>query len=355
MVRMQFEIPRPKILVIRFRFMGDVLLVTPVLRVLRERFPQGHIALLTDAPAHEVVEGHPALDELIVFNRAQDAQRSIWARAARAWSVLRDIRRRRFDLILNLHPHGNRSGWVTWFSGARWRVGYDRPGSSTWYYNAKAPYQPDGRYRVEHLLDALRVIGIEAKAELPSVALADSDRAFADAFFERDPRPVVVVHPGRANTRRAWPVERYASVADALVRDRGARIVFIGIPSEAERVRAIMAAMSSSAESLLGVASVKQVAAVMQRARLFIGMDSSPMHLASAVGLPSVSLYGYHAPQGWNPPGEQYIAFHKPVPGKPCHPPECCEPGQSPCMQNISVDEVLRAARQLIDQGRGRA
>src|SRR5262245_22930737 len=159
-----------RILLIRFRLMGDLLLLTPVAKVLRERFPKSHIAVLCDAPAHEMVEGHPALDEVIVFKRPEDAKLGLWARAARYWRVLREIRRRRFDLVINLHPHGDRGGFVTLWSGARTRVGYDRPGSRTFWYNVKAIYDSNTRHRSEHLLDPLRALGIAAKAELPSIA-----------------------------------------------------------------------------------------------------------------------------------------------------------------------------------------
>jgi predicted lipopolysaccharide heptosyltransferase III len=341
-----------RILVIRFRLMGDVLLVTPVLQVLRRRFPKSHLALLTDAPAHEVVEGHPALDELIVFKRTEDSQLSGWTRMRRYWRVLRDIRRRRFDLVLNLHPHGERGGLVSWLSGAKCRVGYDRRGSPTFWYNVKAPYQPAGRYRVEHQLDALRAIGIEANAELPSIATSAEDRAFADKFHASGKRPVVILHPGRADTRRAWPEDRYASVADALANEYGARLVFIGIASEAERVDAIMRRMRAKAESLVAKVTVKQLAAVMERSDLFIGMDSSPLHLASAVGLSTVSLFSFYSPQDWKPIGDKHIAIRKQLAEHPCSPPACCEPGQAPCMRNIFVEEVLDAARRLLGAAR---
>lgn len=329
--------------------MGDVLLATPVLEALRARFPQSRIALLTDAPHHEVIEGHPALDELILFKRPEDARLGRLARARRYLAVLAGIRRRRFDLVINLHPHGERGGLAALVSGARVRVGYDRKGSRTFWYNVKAPYRTGGRYRVEHLLDALRAIGIDAPATLPSIALAAQDRAFAEAFHARGRKPVVILHPGRPDSRRAWPAERYAAVADALVKAHGARIVYIGIATEAARVEAVMRAMGTKAESLVGRASVKQVAAVMARADLFIGMDSSQLHVASAVGLPTVSLFSYYAPQDWKPIGEQHIAIRKQLADRPCSPPTCCQPGEAPCMRNISVEDVLDAARRLLE------
>src|SRR5438128_1574978 len=112
-----------RILLIRFRLMGDVLLMTPVARALRARFPKARIALLTDEPADEMVRGHPALDEIILFKRRDDAKLSSFQKLKRYAGLIRDIRSRGFDLVLNLHPHGERGGLVTWLSGARCRVG----------------------------------------------------------------------------------------------------------------------------------------------------------------------------------------------------------------------------------------
>lgn len=328
--------------------MGDVLLMTPVARALRARFPKAHIALLTDEPADEMVRGHPAIDEIILFKRRDDAKLGALQRLMRYVRLLRDIRAKRFDLVLNLHPHGERGGLVTLLSGARVRVGYDRPGSKTFWYNVRAPYDTESRYRVEHLLDALRAIGIDAPAELPSVSLSPEDQAFAEKLSSAGKRPVVVIHPGRPDTRRAWMTDRYAQVADALIERNGARVLFSGAGKpEEERVETIRRAMRGASESLVGI-SVKQLAAVMARADLYIGMDSSPLHLASAVGLPTVSLFSYYSPRAWKPIGEKHIAIRKQLPDHPCDAPRCCQPGDAPCMRNISVDEVLAAAAPLL-------
>src|SRR4051812_19383614 len=177
-----------RILVIRLRLMGDVLLVSPVLEALRRSYPESHIALLADAPHHEVAQGHPALNEVIVFKRPGFAN---------FLRTLREIRRRKFDLIINLHPHGERAPLITWLSGARCRVGFARPGSPTFMYNVKARYQTADRYRVDHLLDAVRAIGVQAKPGLPSIGLTDDERAFAEKFVAGGKRPLVIIHPGR--------------------------------------------------------------------------------------------------------------------------------------------------------------
>lgn len=335
-----------RILVIRFRFIGDVLLTTPALQALRRRFPQCYLAMLTDAAAAEVVEGHPALNEVIVFK--QTGHERGWERWRRYWHLMRYIRRQRFDLVFNLQP-GDRGGLVAWWSGARWRVGYDRPGERMFFYNVKAPYNTGARYRVEHVLDALRAVGIEADATPPSLGLTAADRAAADAYDDGH-RPLIILHPGRPDTRKTWLDERFAELADALIAQHGARVVFAGAPSEVARVQRIAAAMRHPSESVAAKLTLKGLAALMERADLFIGIDSAPLHLAAAVGTPSVALFGFSNPVEWNPPGAQHIAIHKPLSHHPCCPPHCCAVGQRPCMKNIAVADVREAAERLLAQ-----
>ncbi|MBV9864318.1 MAG: putative lipopolysaccharide heptosyltransferase III [Abitibacteriaceae bacterium] len=350
----------PRILVIRFRFIGDVLLVTPVFEALRRHWPHCYLAFVTDAEAAAVVEGHPALDELMVFRLPKKQLRSRWARLQHKMRLFQHMRQQHFDIAINLHP-GQRGALTAWLSGARRRVGYDRPQDKleNALTNIKVPYrlataQPR-EYRVEYLLDTVRALGIEAKATLPSMGLSYEDRAFATSYlkslaFDRD-GPLIVLHPGRPSTRKTWPDGRFTQLADALSQRFAARIIWLGAPAEVERVKRIAGAMTHTSASVAGQANLKQLAAIIEQADLFIGIDSGPMHIASAVGTPTVALFAFADPNEWNPPGATHIAIHKPLPDHPCDPPQCCEVGKSLCMANIYVNDVLAAAERLLNKG----
>jgi predicted lipopolysaccharide heptosyltransferase III len=339
-----------RILVIRFHLIGDVLLVTPLLEALRRRFPDSHIAMLTDSPASEVIKGHPAVNELIVYSSKAGKSRLTLTDLAEGLRALRLIRRRRFDLVINLHP-GWRGAIASWFSGAACRVGYDRHRKTNSYYTVLVPYRPGNRYRVDYLMDTLRAIGLDAEAGPPSMHISDEDREFVRPYVEDGDGPIVAVHPGRPQTRKNWMTDRFAAVADALASKYGARVIFVGAPAESERVDQIMGAMQQPSLSLAGKLSLKQLGALLERSDLFIGIDSAPLHIASAVGTPTVALFGFSDPVEWNPPGARHIVIHKPLPDHPCNPPHCCEVDDSPCMRNILVEDVLEAAESLLAPG----
>lgn len=335
----------PRFLLIRFHFIGDVMLVTPLLENLKRQFPDCYTALLTDDPAAEVVRDHPALDELLVFRTADWKQLGRLARLKHTLGLYRRLRRANLDYAFNLHP-GDRGGLAAWISGAPKRVGFDRPGERMGFYNVRAPYNAGGQHRIEHHLDILRAAGIAADLLPASIGIGDADRAAVRPYLE-DNKPLVLLHPGRPLTRKAWPEENFARLADALCEEFGARVIFVGATGEEERVESIRTQMREPSVSVVAKLSLKELAALAERASLFIGIDSGPLHVASAAGAPTVALFGFSDPVQWNPPGPAHIALQKQLPDHPCNPPHCCRPGDSPCMKNISVAEVLEAARRL--------
>lgn len=355
-----------RILVIRFFFIGDVLLTTPLLCALKKRFPHCEITFLTDGVAAEVLTGHFAIDELLQCRPVGWKHFSSRKKQRHIGRLVRALRRRKFDLAINLQP-GDRGGLWSVFSGARLRAGYAREGERMFYYNRTLPFAPKKRPRVEHMMDALRALDIKVSEDsderllrLPSMTISPEESHFAQQFLaekgwnENAETPLVAIHAGRPNTRKTWPDERFAALADELIHRYSARIVWLGAPEETARAAKIQALMTEKARSIstAGKFNLKETGALLQRCRLFIGIDSGPMHIASSVDTPTVSLFGFSDASVWQPRdlrGEtRHVALQKPLPDAPCQAPQCCEPGQSPCMLRISVDEVAQAAARFI-------
>lgn len=337
-----------RILVIRFHAIGDVLLTTPILDELRRRFDPCRLAMLTDLPSGEILQGHPALDELMIYNLQKGKQKLTFSDIARHWKLLRLIRSRKFDLAINLHP-SVRGGMAVWLSGARCRVGLHSRKQKTFYYNIHVPDRSGIVYRVDYMMDALRAIGIDAKPSLPTIGLSDEERESVRPYIPEGEGPLVALHSGRADTRKRWIDERFAELSDALVSKYGARTVFIGDPTDAKLVSDIMSKTRQPCSSVAGKLGLKQLGAFLEKADLLIGIDSAPIHIASAVGTPSIALFGWSNPGEWNPPGARHIAIKKPLSDHKCNPPHCCAPGSSPCMRNIEVEDVLDAAERLLN------
>lgn len=336
-----------RILIIRFHLIGDVLLVTPLIQNLRRQFPKSRIVLLTDDPAGSLIKGHPAVDEVVIYNKEFGAQKLTFRDLFRHIQILRMVRRERFDLAINLQP-GFRSEMATEVSRAQTRVGYARTGMRKSCYTHTVLKQWSGEYRVKDILATLEAIGICAEMEMPRLGLSEADRVPVRSYLESDPRPLVVIHPGRDGTNKAWIEERFVELGRSLVDVYEARLAFLGDASEAVKAERIISEIGGSSESFAGKLSLREVGALIEGAQLFIGIDSSPLHIASAVGTPTIGLFGPSDAKIWNPPGEKHVVICKePVEAHECGDPHC-DCGECLRMKNIFVEDILPAVDRFI-------
>ncbi|MBI4240961.1 MAG: glycosyltransferase family 9 protein, partial [Candidatus Rokubacteria bacterium] len=206
-----------RILVVKLRYIGDVLLSTPVFRGLREAFPRARLTALVNAGTEEVLLHHPDVDEVLLVHRGE-AETGSWGRSwADQLRLLRRLRERRFDLALDL-TDGDRAAFLTWASGARLRVGFNREGRLRGRaYHQVVPLTPGRRHAVEADLEALRILGLQARPVAPSLGLPPEADAAAEGLLahkrvSRD-RDLVLLHPGARWWFKAWPVERFAALA----------------------------------------------------------------------------------------------------------------------------------------------
>src|SRR2546428_12431519 len=217
-------VPAPeRILVIKLRYVGDVLLATAVLRRLRESFPKARLAVLVNAGTEDVVRAHPALDEVLVLARGG---------LARQWRFVQDLRRRRFDLVIDL-TDGDRSALLSRLSGAPVRLGYNSEGRwRSVLYTQVVAGDRFSMHTVRYHLKALEVLGLAGPPPAPILTVADEARQEADRLLREaggvGARPVVCLHPGARWWFKAWPAERYAAIADLLQIEAAAQALFLG-------------------------------------------------------------------------------------------------------------------------------
>lgn len=349
-----------RILLVRPRAAGDVLLATPILAALRETFPEAWIALAVRRNMVPLVEENPHADEILVIDAFEDAALPAARRALGAARFFARLRGERFDLAIDLHG-GPRSALVTFATGARVRVGYDTPGRRA-AYTVRVPrfeIDPDGKQIVR---SAVRVnaavvsrIGVRVRDESLVLRVPERARRRARAFLDAEglgsERPLVLVNPAAKWATKAWPAERYAAVARRLVLDRGADVVVLWGPGEratAERVVAeargagSTTAIRSGPRILLAPeGDLGDVAALVEVADLVVGTDSGVSHIAAALGIPSVTLFGPTNPTAWHPydPARHVPICHR-VPCSFCNLTACA---WHACMNELPMERVLEA------------
>lgn len=337
------------ILVIKLRYLGDVLLATPVLRALRERFPEAHLAAAVNRGTEDVLIGNPDLNEVLAVERGGLASQL---------RLLGEVRRRRFDCVLDL-TDGDRAAILAWCSGAPVRIGLneERRWRGLLYTTVVRP-GPSVVHRIERDLETVRPLGIQPKAGLPVLQTSPADDEAAARLLDdvageplsRGTLPLIMFQPGARYWFKAWPAERYADLADRLAERAGCRILIGGHAQERAVAEEIAARAGSKPVVLAGRTTVLQHAAVLKRCALFVGSDNGPMHMAAALGTPVVALFGPSNPAEWGPRGERVEVLYKGLDCRRCFHPTCTR-GEESCMKLITVEEVFQAAMKLLGHG----
>jgi lipopolysaccharide heptosyltransferase II len=351
-----------RILLVRLRQIGDVVFTTPAVHALRERFPQAHISYVVEPAAAPIVALNPNIDEVVVAARAPGL-RGFFADLA----LGRRLRRAAYDLAIDFHG-GPRASLLTWLSGARERVGYTIPGRS-WMYTRRVRRTRElrPRHSVENQWDLLESLGVPPPDRGRFPVEMPVDPAVAAAVAARlqrgdipDSAPLIVIHVSAGNPFRRWPLDAFARVAaDLVLADRARRVVFTCGPSEREALdRVIALARASAADAAnriveCGDFSLPELRALVDRASLYVGGDSGPMHVAATSAVRMVSLYGPTLPVRSEPwrgrPGRAEAVETSGLACRPCD-QRVCVHGDFRCLARIPPQAVLAAAERLLGQ-----
>lgn len=296
----------PRVLIVRLSAIGDCIQTLPLACAVRDKWPEAKITWVVEKVSAPLVEACEAVDRVIVVPK----------RFATSWRLLSRLRRalagERFDFALD--PQGlTKSGLVSWLSPARRRIGFARPASrelNPWLQTELVPNV--ARQRVERYLELLQPLGIEPSPVRFGIVLPAAAMAAAGEFVEQAElcAGYAVLNPGAGWDSKRWPTERFSGVARRLaLRGLPSVVVWAG---ERERLWAEeIVDGSNGAARLAPQTSLLELAALLQRARLFVGSDTGPMHLAAAMGTQCVALFGASKGDECGPYGRGHVVLQK--------------------------------------------
>jgi len=325
----------PRILVLRLRMIGDIVLSTPILAALRRARPEARIDFLVESAYRELVDENPDLDEVIPYERG------------RFIACARELRRRNYDLAVDLHSVP-RTAWLARLSGAPRRVGFDYPGRGFLFTDRVDPTPPRPVHSVEQMMRLLAPLGIDRH---PGRVFMRSSRGAAAAEAWLAPRAggrrAAILHIAPSNPFKRWPAERTAELARALA-GRGLFPVLVGGPKDRPAAEAIAAESGAGAAAMTGELGLAALRELIARAALFVGPDSGPAHIAATTRTPMVVLYGPTRPERFRPYRVDAIRFVErgDLPCRPCRQKRCVT-GDYRCME-LPVEAVLEAARKVL-------
>ncbi len=320
---------------------GDVLLNTPVVRALRRHYPQSDLVYCTEPTPARVLQGNPWLDDILIHPRPATWRQEL--------AFIAHVRKQQFDLVIDLM--GNpRSAILTFLSGARHRLAFARFPRSL-CYNRLVVRQPEVQsYSVFDRLRLLAPLGIHSTDIALDMAYTDEERAAVTTFLQTHGVTandlLICVDPTSYVPTREWPGPSFSQLIDLLSHRLNARVCLLWGPGEQEKVQAIAAAAIS--QPMLNPSwELGHIAALLDRADLFVGNDSAPKHIAVSQGTPTLSITGAQDPVNWVSPEAQHRAVFAGLPCQPCSQRQCGPPLNIACMRTLSVDTVFNAVQAM--------
>jgi len=350
---------KKRILVLRYRFIGDTILTVPFLRNLRAAEPDAHISWVVAPGSSEVVKGIPYVDELIYWDPV-----TIHADSRGTHKTLRDkirfisgLRSQKFDKVYVLKRSFS-SALIAFLSGARERTGFDTEGRG-FLLTKRVPYRHD-QHEVQNFLDVLRADGVAVSDDyLELWNTPEEDAAVAQLLADAGipaAKEIVALHPFASNPHRGWPFEDFAALA-ALLRAQGVVTLVLGAPGDRNAYESVRDLFSQETVDLVGKCKLRVTMALLKRCSLFVGNDSGIMHLAAAANIPMVALFGPQSPVKFGPWSSHARVMYRDFPCSPCKQKFFteCEPSsrlRPACVEAITVDDVFREVLQLLNKNK---
>lgn len=344
-----------KVLVINLGGIGDCLLSMPSLKALRRLYPNAHLAVLTLSRSRDVLNRADFLNEIIPI----DLRGKGWSRLCR---LLIDLRRKRFDMIINMRTMVSfrsavKMAFIFWFIGSKYRVGRDT-GKKGFFLNVKVPENYPGiKHEMEYNLDIIRILGGKTDDAKLEFHIKKEDMEFADNFLRsRGVQPgdaLIGISPGAPHPSRRWPLENFIEVGNILSK-AGCKILVMGARDEGYIKDELQRTGSPDFLSTIGEIDLGQFAAFIKRCDIQIANDTGAMHIAAAVGTHVVAILGPGSIENYDPRKMSCKAtvFYKKVDCAPCEKAHC---DSLICLRGISPKEVAGKCLEILGMNREKA
>jgi heptosyltransferase-2 len=328
-----------KILVRAPNWIGDAVMATPALFSLRRRFPGTEIALLAKPSIAALFEADPNIDRCVVYERPGRHEGF-----GGLFRLILTLRKMRFHLAI-LFQNAFEAALIAVASEIPQRVGYDRDGRG---FLLTHPCANPPKHQRDAYLRLVERVGCDIETPPPTLTVTQKERESVGTLYGVTEDDLWVgINPGAAyGPAKRWSPDRFAAVADEMVRRFGVRIVILGSLAEREIAETVRRQMKAQATQLAGRTTVREMMAILSRCRLLVTNDSGPMHVAAALGVPVVAVFGPTDSTATSPGGAgggEHRIVHRPVECSPCTHRVC--PIDHRCMERITVESVLAAAQ----------
>ncbi len=346
-----------RILIRGVNWIGDAVLTLPAIRAIRTAFPDSHISLLVKPWVSELFHENRDIDEIILY---RDSHKGIRGRLKLAG----ELRKKKFDTAILLQNAFD-AAFLTWLAGIPRRIGYKRDGRSFLLTEA-IPVETDilKQHQVYYYLNLLNSIGIKASYTEPYIRLSRSERVWARNLlslkFPDQKKPLIGINPGAAyGSAKRWPPEKFAQVIGKILTGIHGRVIIFGGQSDIEiadeivneisnlKIKSTIEEYMSNLLIMAGKTNLRELASLIAECDIFLSNDSGPMHMASALLVPVIAIFGSTSPVSTGPSGRPHKIISRDIPCSPCMERECPEKHLR-CMTGINTEEVFTAMQEML-------
>ena len=336
-----------RILLIKTHAIGDLILIVPAIRAVRKKYPDAMISLLVGKWSSALLANYPALDELIVFDDTILHNRHVFG----ILQLIRRIRRRRFETVYIFHQ-SNALHLFAWLAGIPERIGFSNSIARFLLTRSVIPRAPYDRYVAEvycDLVDSEKVLPKEAY--IPDLHIETAAAQFAETFWMQnrlEGRSVAVifagggVNPAESNLTKVMPISFYAEIISYL-NQIDWKIILVGGERDCKRVQKLFEMIGERAVNVCGKTSLLETTALLAKSDILLSNDSSPIHIAVALNVPSIVFFGSTSGRSLLPDDSRHKIIQSPLPCSPCYTfsrfPGCENPG---CLQEISAEIAIK-------------
>jgi len=333
------------ILLIQLGDIGDVVLTTPTIKALRDNFPSSIIFMIVRKHARELIEDCPWVDGLISIEKYN---RSLRDNIMYQKNFFQNLRKNRFEIAIDLRT-GTRGSVLSFLSGASLRIGRYADNGKLWrnrlFTHLVKPANEMQQYSALHNLNILAPFNPTINDSSPELIVTKEKEIDAENILRQEQipsdKPIVALNPFSRWKYKEWPIKNYIKLINYIGSKYKVSILMTGSIDEKERASKIAKSCKINAHNLAGKTSLRDLAAILKKCSLLIGIDSAPIHIAAAVGTPTVTIFGPSSPVNWAPQGKHHSVIYKDLPCVPCRQKGCNNSEVSRCLDELGVEEVI--------------
>ncbi len=334
-----------RVLLIQLGDIGDVVLTTPTIKAIRENRPSITLYVMVREHARELLEDCPWVDGVISLERGEG---NLLERFFSQKGFVQTLRAKKFEAAIDLRT-GTRGAVLSYLSGAQLRIGRYANDGRLWrnrlFTHLVKPENEMEQYSSLHSLNIVAPFEIGASDTDPELTVTRVREMRTERILREEGlasgRALIALHPFSRWRYKEWPAENYIALIDHIGTRYPVHIAITGSADDKERAAHLVKEARAEAYNLAGKTTIGDLAGVLKKCCLVIGIDSAAIHIAAAVGTPTISIFGPSAPVNWAPRGEQHEVIFKDLPCVPCRQKGCDHSGVSKCLQELELGEVV--------------